>query len=219
MMIEEDTITSAYRIGDLTMMANPPAKMWKALTVIAAEINEAYDRCSDIAPGGMRDKCLFASLAVRDFLVQIGYDDATVRPCFLYIDATDLDDKQIWSVGIGAPGQELIPEKFNGHAVCTVPSLNLLIDTTVYQAIRPHWRDTVSGMTAIKYHDPWQNQLIHGCPSIAGAEIELPDRKVGMLWLDRPELNWKQSPDFREKNHRRRYVTKALVEAFGEWRD
>lgn len=213
----EDAPVIANRLGDMIVMADPPPKMWRALTVIAAHANEAYDQCSGIAPGGLRDKCLFASLAVRDFLVEIGYDDATVRACMLYIDANDLDGKQIWSVGIGAPGQQDIEEKYNGHAVCTVPSLSLLIDVTVYQAIRPQWCDTVSGMAAIKYHKPWPNQLIHGCPSIAGAEIALPDRRVGMLWLDRPEVNWRQQPDFRQKNDRRRYVTKALREAFGNW--
>lgn len=218
MMIEEASIL-ANRLGDMTVMADPPPKMWKALATIAAKLNEAYDQCSGIAPGGLHDKCLFASLAVRDFLVQIGYDDATVRPCMLYIDANDLEGKQIWSVGMGAPGQQDVPEKYNGHAVCTVPSLSLLIDPTVYQAIRPQWCDRVSGMAAIRYHKPWDSQRIHGCPSIAGAEIALPDRMVGMLWLDRPDINWKQSPDFRNKNDRRRYVTKALCEAFGEWRD
>lgn len=215
----QDATILANRLGDMTVMANPPPKMWKALAVIAARAHDAYDECSGIAPGGLRDKCLFGALAVRDFLVGIGYEDATVRSCMLYIDANDLNGKQIWSVGIGAPGQDPIEEKFNGHAVCTVPSLSLLIDVTVYQAIRPQWCDTVSGMAAIKYHKPWDSQRIHGCPSIAGAEIALPDRRVGMLWLDRPEVNWKQQPDFRQKNERRRYVTKALREAFGEWRD
>jgi len=218
-MTEDDTMVQANVLGDMTVMADPPPKMWKALAVIAGRIHAAYDECSGIAPGGMRDMCLFGSLAVRDFLVEIGYDDATVRAGFLYIAANDLDDKQIWSVGVGAPGQTPLYNKFNGHAVCTVPSLNLLIDVTVYQALRPHWRDTVSGMAAIKYHKPWQHQLIQGCPTIAGAEIALPDRTVMMMWLDRPEVNWKQQPDFRLKNDRRRYVTKALREAFGTWED
>lgn len=217
-MIDEAPVL-ANQLGDMIVMADPPHKMWKALAVIATRVHDAYDECSGIGPGGMQDKCLFASLAIRDFLVQIGYDDATVRSCFLYIDAVDLQDKPIWSVGIGAPGQQDVEEKFNGHAVCTVPSLSLLIDVTVYQAIRSHWAGAITGMAAIKYHKPWTKQLIHGCPSIAGAQIELPDRRVGTLWLDRPDVNWKQQPDFRQKNERRRYVTKALCDAFGEWRD
>lgn len=40
-----------------------------------------------------------------------------------------------------------------------------------------------------------------------------------MLWLDRPEVNWRREIDFRYKNDRRRYVTKALRDAFGEWHE
>jgi hypothetical protein len=186
------------------------------LMAIAIRAHAAYDECSGIAPGGLRDKCLFASLAVRDFLVQIGFEDATVRACFLYIDALDNDGKQIWSVGLGAPGQQTLPQKFNGHAVCTVPSLNLLIDMTMYQAVRPHWQGTVKGMAAVPYHEPWPRQDVHGCPSIAGAEVPLEDRVVRMLWADRPDVNWKQEPDFRQKNERRRFVTRALKELFDQ---
>lgn len=204
-------------LGELAVLCEPPAKMWKALAAISLRAHPAYDECSGFPPGSSRDKCRFMSLAVRDFLVEIGYRDATVRTCFLYIAANDLQGNELWSVGLGAPGQQPVPEKFNGHAVCTVPSQQLLIDTTIYQAVRPQWCGTVGGMAAIKYHAPWQNQLIHGCPSIAGCECELPDRRVMVMWLDRPELNWKREIDFKQKNERRRYVTKALREAFGEW--
>jgi hypothetical protein len=207
----------ALQLGDLAVMAHPPAKMLKALAVIGARAHPAYDECSGVAAGASKDKCLFMSLAVRDFLVEIGFADATVRSCMLYIAANKLQGEQIWSVGIGAPGQTPEPEKFNGHAVCTVPSLSLLIDTTIYQAVRPHWLGSVGGMVAINYHAPWSEQLVWGRASIAGCETELPDRRVFVLWLDRPEVNWKQQIDFRQKNDRRRYVTKALREAFGCW--
>jgi hypothetical protein len=209
----------ASQLGDLAVLAHPPAKMLKAMVAISARAHPAYDECSGIAAGGSKDKCLFMSLAVRDFLVEIGFADATVRSCFLYIAANDLEGRELWSVGIGAPGQVYTDGKFNGHTVCAVPSLSLLIDTTIYQAIRPHWSGAVTGMAAIKYHQPWPHQMIHGCPSIAGAGIALPDRSVMMLWLDRPEINWKREIDFRQKNDRRRYVTKALREAFGNWSD
>jgi hypothetical protein len=212
-----DNPVLASQLGDLTVMADPPAKMWKAFATVSARAHQAYDECSGVARGASHDKCLFMSLAVRDFLVEIGFADATVRSCFLYINAEDRQGKEIWSVGIGAPGQTPLSEKFNGHAVCTVPSLSLLIDTTIYQAVRPHWREAISGMVAIKYHQPWATQQVRGCASIAGAEIELPDRRVMMLWLDRPEVPWKREIDFRNRSVRRRYVTKALCEAFGEW--
>ncbi|KYK50032.1 hypothetical protein A1D31_22230 [Bradyrhizobium liaoningense] len=209
---------AVHLLGDLTVMiADPPAKMMKALAAISLRAHRSYDECSGFAPGSSHDKCLFMSLAVRDFLVEIGYGDATVRPCFLYIAANDLQGRELWSVGLGAPGQVPQLEKFNGHAVCTVPSLGLLIDTTMYQAIRPQWAGAVSGMATIKYHEPWLNQSIHGRASIAGADVELPDRRVMVMWLDRPELNWKREIDFRNKSERRRHVTKVLCEAFGSW--
>lgn len=215
-----DQLVMPRMLGDMLVIPDQlPAKMWKALAAISLRGHAAYDECSGVPAGGSRDKCLFMSLAVRDFLVQIGYRDATARPCFLFINAEDLQGKELWSVGIGAPGQRELPEKFNGHAVCTVPSLQLLIDCTMYQAIRPQWDGAVSGMAAVQYHEPWPDQKVHGCPSIAGTEARLPDRRVLMLWLDRPELPWKQSLDFRVKNDRRRFVTKAVRDAFGEWHD
>src|ERR1700756_1399504 len=113
----DDAFIIANQFGDLAVLAHPPAKMLKALAVIAARAHPAYDECSRVAAGASKDKCLFMSLAVRDFLVQIGFGDATVRPCFLYIAAHDLQDRELWSVGLGAPGQVPEPEKFNGHAV------------------------------------------------------------------------------------------------------
>jgi hypothetical protein len=70
----------ANRLGELTVMADPPAKMWKALCVISARAHAAYDECSGVAAGASKDKCLFMSLAVRDFLVEIGFADACEAP-------------------------------------------------------------------------------------------------------------------------------------------
>src|ERR1700741_1545134 len=96
---EAETI-AALQFGELAVLAHPPAKMLKALAVIADRAHPAYDECSGVAAGASKDKCLFMSLAVRDFLVEIGYRDATVRSCFLYIAADDLQGKEIWWVGI-----------------------------------------------------------------------------------------------------------------------
>jgi hypothetical protein len=71
----------AMQFGDLDVLAHLPAKMLKALAVIADRAHPAYDECSGVAAGASKDKCLFMSLAVRDFLVEIGYRDATVRSC------------------------------------------------------------------------------------------------------------------------------------------
>jgi hypothetical protein len=138
-----------------------------------------------------------------------------VRGCALYVYANDPQGKEIWSVGIGVPGQADEPDKFNGHAVVTVPSLNLLLDPTMYQVQRSHWRDCITGMMAVPFYEPtsespaWLNMSV-----IAGASHEYDDRVVSVLWADRPELLWRKSEDFRVKNVRRIAVTKALREVF-----
>ena len=206
-----------FPLGDMTVMGEPgqlPVRMWKALAAISLRAHPAYDEVSGFPPGTSRDKCLFMSLAVRDFLVQIGFEDATVRGCALYMRADDNDGEEIWSLGIGIPGLPDEEDKFNGHAVVTVPSLKLLIDTTMYQAMRPHWLDAISGMAALPYHEPWHNQLIHQRPTIAGIEMTYPDRTMMAAWLDRPELPWRKADDFRVRNGRRLAVTKAMREAF-----
>jgi len=213
-------MSEVLQLGDMTVheFRRWPGKMIKALAVISMHAHPAYDAVSGFPPGKSRDLCLFMSLAVRDFLVQIGYRDATVRGCALYIRADDPDGKEIWSIGIGVPNLPDEEGKFNGHAVCTVPSLGLLIDPTTYQAVRSHWRDRVTGLTAAAYEPP-REELIYGRHPFAGGLIELDDRCVMVAWLDRPELNWRKSDDFRVRNARRIAVTKALVEAFGEWHD
>jgi hypothetical protein len=206
------------KLGDMAVHGEWPAKTMKALAVIAGHAHQSYDACSGFPPGASRDKCLFMSLAVRDFLVKIGYRDATVRGCALYVRADDKAGQEIWSLGLGVPGQADIEGKFNGHAVCVVPSLGLMIDMTTYQAIRPHWRDMIPGMTAAPYDTPRPERII-GLQPFAGGMVELDDRTVIVAWLDRPELDWRKSEDFRMRNARRVAVTRAMMEAFGGWTD
>lgn len=208
-------------LGDMAVLGDvgaPPAKMWKALAVIAAHLHRSYDDVSGFAPGASKDKCLFASLAVRDFLVGIGFADATVRGCALFVYADDKQGKQLWSVGCGVPGERDIVGKFNGHAVVTVPSIKFMIDTTLYQAQRPQFVD-LPGMAALPYYEPQHGGIraLYGLPIFAHVIAEHADRDVGVAWLDRPDLPWKKSEDFRFKNARRISVTKALCDAFGEF--
>jgi hypothetical protein len=53
--------------------------------------------------------------------------------------------EELWSLAIGVPGDPDQLDKFNGHAAVIVPSEGILIDTTLYQAIRPQWHGAVSG--------------------------------------------------------------------------
>jgi hypothetical protein len=214
----------SLQLGDMTVLADFTdlkrwAKMLKALSVIAAHLHPAYDVSPDAIKGWSKQSCLFSSLAARDFLVEIGFNDTTVRPCGLVMRATDRDGAELHSLGIGVPGDPDRPDKFNGHAVVTVPQLSLLIDTTLYQAIRLAWGGALTGMMATDYVTSPDCRKIYDRHPFSGAERELPDRRFNIVWFDRPELQWKREQDFRVKNARRRVVTRALVEAFGEWQD
>ncbi|RXG91612.1 hypothetical protein [Bradyrhizobium zhanjiangense] len=62
---------------DMVVMAHPLAKMLKALAVIAAGSLPAMTNARAL-PWRI-DRCLFMSLAVRDFVIANGLSDATVR--------------------------------------------------------------------------------------------------------------------------------------------
>lgn len=203
--------------GDMTIVGRWPGKMIKALAVVAMHLHPTYDRQPDAQPGGSKERCLFASLAVRDFLVEIGFKDAAVRGCGLVMRSFDKARTEIYSLGIGVPGAPDHPEKFNGHAVVTVPSLHLLIDITLYQAIRPAWGGALRGMFATEYWAPAGFKVYDRLP-FSGAEIELEDRRFEMIWIDRPELRWKREVDF-VRSPRRRALTRALIEAYGAWHE
>jgi hypothetical protein len=203
-------------LGDMTVVGFWPGKMMKALAVIAAHLHPAYDASEGALPGNSKESCLFSSLAVRDFLVAIGFEDATVRACGLVMRADDPAGTELHSLGIGVPGDPDRPHKFNGHAVVTVPHLSLMIDTTLYQAIRPAWGGALTGLVACEYREPAKLKIYDRHP-FAGWDVDLEDRTYKIIWLDRPELNWKRQPDFAVKSARRRAVTRVLVEAFGVW--
>lgn len=217
MIIEPETVViPTFQLGDLAVVDIWPGKMMKALAVIADRLHPAYDLVPGAMRGGSKATCLFSSLAVRDFLVAIGFEDATVRGCAVLLRAIDRVGKEIWSVGLGIPGLEDVDGKFNGHAVCTVPSLSLMIDTTLYQSIRPAWAGAVTGMLACAYTPPAPRK-VYDRHQFATAVRELPDREVWVTWLDRPELKWKRDIDFAVKSPRRRAVTQAMIDRFGEW--
>jgi hypothetical protein len=78
-----------FDLGDLTVVGRWPGKMMKALAVISMHLHEAYDASEGAEPGHSKQSCLFSSLAVRDFLVAVGFKDATVRGCGLVVRAID----------------------------------------------------------------------------------------------------------------------------------
>jgi hypothetical protein len=207
---------SPLRLGDLAVIGDYPAKALKALAVIADKLHPAYDALDGGARAGRsRELCLFNSLAVRAFLVEIGFTDADVKPCAVLMRA-ELDDRPVHTLGVGLPDQPDIPGKFNSHAIVAVPSIALMIDATLYQAQRPQWRGALPGMIALPYAP---NGL-----TIAGRRVTSraePGFVFDISWTARPEIDIRRQRDFRDAASiaRRRRVAAAMRERFGRWRE
>jgi hypothetical protein len=206
-------------LGDMAFVGvrSFPAKVVKALAVISMHLHPAYDALPDSKPGYSRETCMFSSLAIREFLVGIGYADATVRTCAL-IARSYRAEKEQWSVGLGMPGEAPLPNKFNGHAVVNVPSLRLMIDPTLEQVARRKHMDMVPPMIACEYLlEPRPGKL----PCFAGIGISQGEEGIGLHWGDRPDINYRRELDFTDpvSRARRRIVAKQLVAAFGDFEE
>jgi hypothetical protein len=208
------------QLGDMMVAeADWPVIVWKALAVIASDLHPAYDAVTPELPGGSKEVCLFTSLCVRDFLFGIGYTDATVRPCAVVMQATR-GDALVHSLGIGMPGEEPMPDKFNGHAVVCVPQLKLMIDATLYQAKRAQWGGLLSGMMALPYTEPRPNQVafrtLKTFCGVALGESEDPSLVLSILWGERPDINWRRQLDATrgEQRMRRRRIAAILLDKY-----
>jgi hypothetical protein len=124
---------------------------------------------------------------------------------------------QLHGLGIAAPGDdEVVPGKWNGHLVVTVPSHKTLVDTTLYQAVRPAWAEALSPMMAVPLGDPG-DALMYGLRPLAWAGMEDGDYEFHIAWLDRDKnASWKMIPEVGK--NRRAQPVKDLVKAFGSWR-
>jgi hypothetical protein len=211
-----------FQLGDMMVVGEFEPKMMKALAVIASRLHEAYDGLPDRRKeGNSKESCLFSSLAVRDFLVGIGYKDATIRPCTMVCRA-DRNGFEVHSLGIGVPGDPDNPEKYNGHAVVIVPSAGILIDVTLYQAIRPQWQGAITGMMALQY-EPDSPYRMRELNQIGGMVFEAVGDNLAcqIAWGDRPDIRWRRQPDVTDPAslRRRRTVAKILLNAFGNFRE
>ena len=205
-------------LGDLTVAGDFPPKVIKALAAIADALHPAFDRQDWIAPGWSKQSCVLTSLTCRDFLLGLGYVDARVRSCALVVRAEEAG-RELHSLGIGdVPGQPPTPAgRWNGHMVVTVPSVRLLLDTTIYQAIRPQWPALTGMMAALILPQPG-SFTVFGKRPIAGTELRDDDRAyaANLLWLDdRSNRVWRSGGDAQE--WRRQVTLAALRDSFGEW--
>jgi hypothetical protein len=205
-------------LGDLYVIEPyPPAKMLKALAVIADTLHPAFDMRPDIKPFYSRRGCVISSLTVRDFLLRIGFD-AIARPVATVIWA-EREGKLMHSLAIGAPHDKRgIEGNWKGHMVVTVETDvgEFLIDTTLYPVRRPQWRD-LPGMIALPLSSERVRSLIWWRLEMIASASYGDDVLIG--WFDNPRnKSWAYGPDGRDP-FRRAPVTAALVEKFGVWKD
>ena len=199
-----------------------PAKLIKALAVISDGLHPAFAAQPWIAsPDKSKDSCILCSLAARDFLRAIGFRNAHVRSVTAFLEA-QRGGKTLHSLGVGPPpsayagrSSETEIGRWDGHMITTVSGM--LIDTTLYQTIRPAWEGAVPNMIALPYR-PADSRApkIFEYPIIAFHEITREDHTMSMAWLDRREnKSWKRGADAEE--HRRADVVAKLVADFGKW--
>ena len=204
-------------VGDLAMLGDPPPKLAKALAAIADQLHPTFARQPWIMHvNKSKESCVLCSLAVRDFLVSIGFIAAQVRSVATAMRAMR-GDVQVHSLGIGMPEGVLDKRQgyWNGHMVVHVDGY--LIDTTLYRAARPQWPG-LAGMVAIPANPPYAD-LVYGLKPLAGAAFTLADEsRFEIVYLDTPgNMTWKMGSDARHEGRRKDAVL-AMRERFGEWR-
>lgn len=211
-------------LGDMQVVGEqaPPAKLTKALAVIADSLHPLFDMVPALKPGKSKESCVLCSLAIRDFLFRIGFRDAEVVPVLMYLHAQrDSDGEILHTLGIGDPDhntarvqREANSRNWAGHMVVALPKTGWLIDATLYQARRPQW-DGLSGMIAVQMNVDRQTDF-WGLYPIAHLVERDAGKTVTALWLDQPKNKfWRGGGD--SIRRRREAVVGALVDRFGPW--
>lgn len=214
-------------LGDMTVVGDWPAKIVKALAVIADGLHPALDaRHEEVIPGKSKECCILCALTVRDFLRSIGFE-AEARSVSILMEA-QRNGETLHSLGLGCPAEAYGKHgtskdeegRWDGHLVTVLPRLKLLVDSTLYQAQRQQWDGALTGMIALPYGNVGDRRKIYRCKVLAG--LQMHDAKSGAefaaAWLDRPDnQGWKRGGDVEE--WRRHLPVLQLRSAFGAWRD
>jgi hypothetical protein len=205
-------------LGDMHVLEPyPPAKLLKALAVIADTMHASFDADPGIKLFYSRRGCVLSSLTVRDFLVQLGFK-AIVRPVATVIWA-ERDGKMLHSLAIGAPhDKRTLPESWKGHLVVTVKfplaGTEFLVDTTLYQCRRPQW-PALPGMLAL----PVATKPVRGWWGLDLFASATMGEDVLIAWFDHPKnKSWSRGPDGRDP-YRRAPTTRRLIERFERWEE
>jgi len=214
-------LTPGLKLGDMMAFGDPPAKMWKALAVIAADLHPTFKAMPNLKPDISRESCVLCSLTVRDFLHRIGFKTAFVAPVVVIVRAVE-HGKELHSAGIGVPGTPTRARRWNGHLVVIVPDLeNYLIDTTLYQINRPQWRDLPGMLATPLDRTCGKPGKIWGLDVLGGmfmTDAARPSYEFIITWLANPSnAAWKNGPD--ASRNLRRAAVNRLVHEFGPWRD
>jgi hypothetical protein len=211
------------QLGDMTVLGDPPAKLWKALAAIAAELHPTFAAQPWIEhKDKSKESCVLTSLAVRDFLRLIGIP-ARVRPVCTIMQAHK-DGKPVHSLGIGHPHQEKRKRFWIGHMVVQVPvpwapvappGHSFLIDTTLYPAIRPQWRGAITGMLAIPTQPDDLRRHLDMKMLTAFEAIDKDGLIFELFYLDNPRNTaWKRGGDARDLTRR----TAAVAAMLDQWK-
>jgi hypothetical protein len=207
------------RLGDMMVVGDPPAKLWKALAVIADALHPGFDLHPEIVPGKSKESCVLCSLTVRVFLRAIGIE-AKVAPVTVIMWA-DQNGRRLHSLGIGHSENQRLPDDgyWSGHLVVTAEGF--VIDTTLYSARREQWPD-LADMVALPINRSADDESkIFGLDQLAGATIADDERgySFNIGWLDNPKnKRWREGPDARDRA-RRLPVVRHLIKRFGKWED
>jgi hypothetical protein len=223
MKVAPTWLGKSLRLADMEVGGVPPAKLLKALALIATQLHPMLDAWHDMPPGKSKTSCILSAAVVRDFLYRIGFRDADITPTCCLIVARDANDKEVWSLGIGNPeGPQHNPNGFDGHTV--VRAGGWLIDPTLYQAgPRPAWPD-LPGMVATPLVEDGADATEDGDNTVMGLKLlagimglSKSGNHISVAYLHQPDnTDWTTAPDF-QRRHMRKRIAQQLVDAFGPW--
>ncbi len=201
-------------IADMLILPSANERFQAALSVVAKHLHSTW--AFDHFEGGeiSKQSCVLASLTVKDFLFKCGFHDAKVTPVFTIMIAR-LHGKQIHSLGIGKPDEKPLSKgSWPGHMVVEIPSQNVIVDTTLYPAMRPHW-PALPGMICTTING--DGSIMYDYPILTGIGLSKDESGYDFsVWWLRTEHNtsWKKAPDAINLRRRRKQVVEKLFHHF-----
>lgn len=200
----------SHYLQDLLLCGEPPLEFTKAMAVVSATLHELWAqelRGSEVS----KISCVLSSITVRDFLFQAGFKDARVEPVFTYM-AAYRHGEMIHNLGIGKPDESPSQEgHWAGHMIAVIPSIEYIVDTTLYQAMRPQWPDLPPMLaTPTTQIDADYG----GFRALAG--LQMPKEDEGYmfeaLWLHTPDnVKWRKAPDIEGMRLKRKRIVAKMV--------